>query len=398
MQSIVFGAGKGSGTFWVHRALSEGALIPYTITYRVVIALLRGEFMKRSLLFSGVMLSVLFSCVIGVSAAGQDKRWVGWKEARSDYGYLPGTQFTENGTSGFKVYYRCGNFKAQQDGGRWKVGMDMVFGNDKGGDLGIVTWTNGPSREKVVLHFLGYAQQYGLPDGAALDDVQFDMDTLCENAYRTVDSQRKVVALHLLKKDFKALAHFYAAAKFIPGPIGTYASLQELAITVAEKKTTAASVSTLCLVSGVVLEKGLHKFGAGPILHYAIEKSCDAGTTAVDVAHEMKEAEEELKHSLTFTGTMKARISGTYYGSSAEMREKMQAILRNQTLSGNSMMSRLQASASAPKGPSFVSASRTPDASANVTTAKGTRVEALLRMAYVAPEDEVKNIFFDKWR
>lgn len=294
--------------------------------------------MKQSLLLSGIIFSVALSCAVGVSAAGRDKRWAGWKEARSDYGYLPGTQFTENGTSGFKVYYRCGNFKAQQDGGRWKVGMDMVFGNDKGGDLGIVTWTNGPSREKVALHFLGYAQQYGLPDGAALDDVQFDMDTLCENAYQTVDSQRKVVALHLLKKDFQALAH----------------------------------------------------------LHYAIEKSCDAGTTAVDAAHEMKEAEEELKYSLTFTGSMKARISGTYYGSSREMRERMQAILRNQTLNGNSMLSRLQASAAAPSGQSFVSASRTPDD--NVTTAKGTRVEAMLRMAYVAPEDEVKNIFFDKWR
>jgi|GEM_PF-2710797 len=353
--------------------------------------------MKKSILVAGIVCGAALFAAAGASAA-QDKRWAGWKEARSDYGYLPGTQFTETGTSGFKVYYRCGNFKARRDGGRWKVGMDMVFGNDKGGDLGIVTWTNGPSRENVVLHFLGYAQQYGLPEGAELEDVQFDLETVCDNAYQTVDSQRKVIAMHLLKKDFKALAHFYSAAKFIPGPIGTYASFQELAITVAEKKTQSASVSTLCMVSGVVLEKGLHKLGAGRLLNYAIEKSCDAGATAVDVAHEMKEAAEELKHPLTFTGAVKARMSGRYYGSVKEMKEKLAAAMRAQSLYGGGMQSRLQLRAAAPSGQSFIGAPNAGGSASVSRPAGGTNVDAMLRMAYVAPEDELKNIFFDRWR
>lgn len=81
------------------------------------------------------------------SAPGGAGKWTGWLQGRSDYGYLPGTRNISSGSSGFKVYYRCSAFREEADN---RFSMRMQFANDKGGDLGIVTWTRGPLEENFL--------------------------------------------------------------------------------------------------------------------------------------------------------------------------------------------------------------------------------------------------------
>ena len=276
-------------------------------------------------------------------------KWTGWLQGRSDYGYLPGTQNVNSGASGFKVYYRCSSFRREPDGG---FSMRMQFGNDKGGDLGIVTWTRGPSAENsLTVKFEGTARFYDAAgrayqpkNPASVLNAMDGYSGFCSNAYRSLEVHRPAIVKYLMKKDLKSMERLYSAAKFIPGPIGLYAEGMEITIALSQQEGFKAAEGAGCLITGLVLEKATHRLVKKEVLKYLIEKSCSGAATAIGALHHG----EKHEGPLYFTGVVKETRAATDY-------------LGRRTLY--------------------------PDPAA-----------ARVELAYLETEETVKNIFFDNWR
>lgn len=251
-----------------------------------------------------------------VSGSGD---WTGWLQGRSDFNYLPGTQNVETGTQGFKVYYRCSKFA--QVGSRFA--MNMQFSNDKGGDLGIVTWTTGPKAGKMInVRFEGNASlfaQNGAPytskDTARVLNSINNFNGMCSEAYRTVEAQRPVIAKFLLRKDIKSLQRMYKVVKFVPGPIGMFGESMEIALDVGTGNNAFAGIGAGCLVAGIVVEKATHHVVKEEWIRYMLEKKCAAYATAGTSAYEYGEEQREKKEEpvVRLSGMYQANKSSTHW-------------------------------------------------------------------------------------
>lgn len=277
-------------------------------------------------------------------------KWTGWLEARSDYGYLPGTQNVNSGTRGFKVYYRCSNFRQEADGG---YAMIMQFGNDKGGDLGIVTWTTGPSQDKSILVKFegraefsdGHGRRYAPQNPAGVLNALNDYNGFCANAYASLEAHRPTIVKYLMRKDIKSMERLYAAAKFIPGPIGMYAEGMEITLALSQRDAFKAGEGTGCLIAGLAIEKVSHKFVRREAIRYLLEKSCSGAATAYGAVHHSEKPEGPMY----FTGVVKDSPGSIDYLAGGRTLQAVPARVR-------------------------------------------------LELAYVEPEEKVKNIFFEPWR
>lgn len=285
--------------------------------------------------------------------------WTGWLQGRSDFDYLPGTQSEQTGTQGFKVYYRCSKFA--KSGSRFA--MNMQFANDKGGDLGIVTWTTGPKAGKTVnVKFEGNASlfaQNGAPytskDPAAVLNGIKNYNGMCAEAYKTVESHRPVIAKFLLRKDIKSLQRMYKLVKFVPGPIGMWGESMEIALDVGTGNMAFAGIGAGCLVAGIVVEKATHNVIKEEWIRYLLEKKCatyaTAGTSAYEYAEERKEEEKEPV----------IRLSGIYRAN------------KNSVHGYVDQVNGKWVTKSEPMG-------------------------VAMNLAYVEEEETIKNIFFEKYR
>ncbi|MEI7529177.1 MAG: hypothetical protein WCK76_09545 [Elusimicrobiota bacterium] len=227
--------------------------------------------------------------------------WTGWLQGRSDFDYLPGTQNVDTGTQGFKVYYRCSKFA--QVGSRFA--MNMQFSNDKGGDLGIVTWTTGPKAGRTItVQFEGNAALFarnGAPftskDPVGVLNSINNFNGMCAEAYKTVEAQRPVIAKFLLRKDIKSLQRMYKVVKFVPGPIGLFGESMEIALDVGTGNNAFAGIGAGCLVAGILVEKATHNVIKEEWIRYMLEKKCATyatiGTTAYEYGEEQREKKEE---------------------------------------------------------------------------------------------------------
>lgn len=277
-------------------------------------------------------------------------KWTGWLQGRSDYGYLPGAKNVNSGASGFKVYYRCSAFSQEPDGG---FSMRMQFGNDKGGDLGIVTWTRGPSAENsLTVKFEGNAffgtgsgQAYQPQNPVSVLNALNNYGEFCSTAYRSLETHRPAIVKYLMKKDVKSMERLYSAAKFIPGPIGLYADGMEITIALSQQEGIKAAEGAGCLITGLVLEKATHKLVKKEVLKYLIEKSCSGAATAIGALHHG----EQHEGPLYFTGVVKETRTATDYLGNRRTLYPEPATVR-------------------------------------------------LELAYVESEETVKDIFFDNWR
>ena len=285
--------------------------------------------------------------------------WTGWLQGRSDFDYLPGTQNVETGTQGFKVYYRCSKFA--KIGSR--LAMNMQFANDKGGDLGIVTWTTGPKAGRTVnVRFEGEAslfQQNGAPytskdPAAVLNSIQ-NYNGMCAEAYKTVEAQRPVIAKFLLRKDIKSLQRMYKLVKFVPGPVGLFGESMEIALDVGTGNRAFAGIGAGCLVAGVLVEKATHHVIKEEWIKYMLEKKCamyaTAGTSAYEYGEEQREKQEEPVVHLS--GAYRANKNSTHW---------------------------------------YV------DQEKGKWVTKSEPMGVALNLAYVEEEETVKNIFFEKHR
>lgn len=245
--------------------------------------------------------------------------WTGWLQGRSDFDYLPGTQNVETGTQGFKVYYRCSKFA--QVGSR--VAMNMQFSNDKGGDLGIVTWTTGPKAGRTItVRFEGNASLFA-QNGAPLTSKDTprvlnsinNFNGMCAEAYKTVEAQRPVIAKFLLRKDIKSLQRMYKLVKFVPGPVGMFGESMEIALDVGTGNNAFAGIGAGCLVAGVVVEKATHHVIKEEWIRYMLEKKCavyaTAGTSAYEYGEEQREKKEEPEVGLS--GMYQANKTSTHW-------------------------------------------------------------------------------------
>jgi len=243
--------------------------------------------------------------------------WTGWLEGRSDFDYLPGTQNVDTGTRGFKVYYRCSQFARYGSG----FAMNMQFSNDKGGDLGIVTWTTGPKAGRTItVRFEGKASlfaQNGAPYTSkeperVLNGIN-DFNGMCSEAYRTVEANRPIIAKFLLRKDIKSLQRMYKVVKFVPGPVGLFGESMEIALDVGTGHNALAGLGAGCLVAGIVVEKATHNVVKEEWIRYMLEKKCATyatiGTTAYEYGKEQREKEEEPV--VRMTGMYQANKSAT---------------------------------------------------------------------------------------
>ncbi len=285
--------------------------------------------------------------------------WTGWLQGRSDFDYLPGTQNVNTGTQGFKVYYRCSKFA--KIGSRFA--MNMQFANDKGGDLGIVTWTTGPKAGKTVnVRFEGNAslfQQNGAPytskDPAAVLNGIKNYNGMCAEAYKTVEAQRPVISKFLLRKDIKSLQRMYKVVKFVPGPIGMWGESMEIALDIGTGNNAFAGIGAGCLVAGIVVEKATHHVIKEEWIKYMLEKKCamyaTAGTSAYEYGEEKREKEEEPVIHLS--GIYRANKNSTHW---------------------------------------YV------DQEKGKWVTKSEAMGAALNLAYVEEEETIKNIFFDTYR
>lgn len=302
--------------------------------------------------------SVSASVNVSRNASAGTGDWSGWRKARADYGYLPGTQNVESGTQGFGVYYRCSRFYQGNDG---KFFMNMQFGNDKGGDLGIVTWTKGPSNKDMLLvKFEGTASlfaQSGAPYTSkgpvqVLNGIK-DYNGMCDAAYKTVDVHRPAIAKFLMRKDIKSLQRMYKVLKFVPGPMGEFAETMEMALDVGTGHAGFAGIGAGCLGAGMIIEKASHGVIKQEWIRYMLAKECTAAATAGTTAYEHK-LEEGEKEEVYFAGHYKDTRAANH--SYVAQQPNGQWVTRN--------------------GPMIVA----------------------LNLAYLEDEGTVKNIFFDNWR
>ncbi len=285
--------------------------------------------------------------------------WTGWLQGRSDFDYLPGTQNVDTGTQGFKVYYRCSKFG--QVGSRFA--MNMQFSNDKGGDLGIVTWTTGPKAGRIItVQFEGNASlfaQNGAPytskDPAAVLNSINNFNGMCAEAYKTVEAQRPVIAKFLLRKDIKSLQRMYKLVKFVPGPIGLFGESLEIGLDVGTGNKAFAGIGAGCLVAGIAVEKATHHVIKEEWIRYMLEKKCATyatlGTSAYEYGEERREKEEEPV----------VRLSGLYQANKSSTRRYV-----------------------AQENGKWV--------------AKSEPAGVALKLAYVEEEEAIKNVFFERHR
>ena len=285
--------------------------------------------------------------------------WTGWLQGRGDFDYLPGTQNEQTGTQGFKVYYRCSKFA--KAGSRFT--MNMQFANDKGGDLGIATWTSGPKAGKTVtVRFEGDAslfQQNGAPytskdPVAVLNSIQ-NYNGMCAEAYKTVEAQRPVIAKFLLRKDIKSMQRMYKLVKFVPGPIGMWGESMEIALDMGTGNRAFAGVGAGCLVAGVLVEKATHHVIKEEWIRYMLEKKCAMYATAATSAYEYAEAkrEEEKEPVVRLSGIYRANKNSIHW---------------------------------------YV------DQENGKWVTKSEAMGAALNLAYVEEEETIKNIFFENYR
>ncbi len=285
--------------------------------------------------------------------------WTGWLQGRSDFDYLPGTQSEQTGTQGFKVYYRCSKFAKAGS----RLAMNMQFANDKGGDLGIVTWTSGPKAGKTItVRFEGDAslfQQNGAPytskdPAAVLNGIQ-NYNGMCAEAYKTVEAQRTVISKFLLRKDIKSMQRMYKLVKFVPGPVGMWGESMEIALDMGTGNRAFAGVGAGCLVAGVLVEKATHNVVKEEWIRYMLEKKCATYATAATSAYEYAEAkrEEEKEPVVRLSGIYRANKNSTHW---------------------------------------YV------DQENGKWVTKSEAMGAALNLAYVEEEETIKNIFFEKYR
>jgi len=305
----------------------------------------------------------------GLIGNGEWTRWLEAKDAQGrsvDFGYLPGTQNVDSGSSGFKIFYRCSKFY-QRHGGPWQVGMNMEFGNDKGGDIGIVTWTTGPeSEDNPIVRFEGTASysrinksKDPLPSAFsltlnALNGIK-DFNSLCTHAYKTIAPHRPVIVKYLMKKDIKSMQRLYGATKFIPGVGGLFSEGMEIALSLGTGHYGTAGLETGCAVTGLILEKVTHGVIRSEALKYVIGKSCSGALTG---AHALSAGEKSAEYPLYFTGALKAdKKSDVLY-----KKKKWVAFNRSEWVDTVEPMS------------------------------------VHVELGYLEAEKNIKNIFFDKWR
>ena len=296
-------------------------------------------------------------------------QWTRWLTGRKDYGYLPGTENVDSGSSGFKVYYRCSKFYPNSDKPS-SVAMFMQFANDKGGDLGIVAWKRGLDNKDVpTIKFEG-AASYSLksdhysasadpllggshPILLALNSIR-DYEGLCTQAYKTVEAHRPVIAKYLMHKDIESMKRLYATAKFIPNPVGLYAEGMEIALDAATSEYVSAGAGLYCTISGIVLETITKGVIRSEVMRYVLGKSC---TGVVAAAHGSL-AVHKYRYPLYFTGGLKAdKNSDVHYS-----KQKWTAFDREE----------------------FVSTVQS--------------VSVHVELAYLEAENTVKSVFFDNWR
>ncbi|HAH31993.1 MAG TPA: hypothetical protein DCL44_06740 [Elusimicrobia bacterium] len=291
-------------------------------------------------------------------------KWIGWLQGREDYGFLPGTFNIDSGVRRFKVYYRCSAFKqemssSQDQNSGSRVSMEMQFGNDKGGDLGIVTWTQGPaSKDITTVKFEGIASFLAkntvVNDSAAILNGVTDYESLCTNAYKSIEVHRPAIVEYLMKRDIKSMQRLYAAAKFIPGPLGTFSEGMEITLDLSQHENGMARAGAVCLIGGMVVEKISHGVIRSKVINHMLEKSCAGVTTAVGaLGHHEEVSEESGKTPLFFTGVLKDSKTSSYYFTRKAGDKRVTS-----------------------SEPVFV----------------------ILNLAYLEKEETVKNIFFDQWR
>jgi len=317
--------------------------------------------------------------------------WDGWKDSGRDFGYLPGAEFTESGNRGFKTYYRCTDMQAVAVGrGKWKVGADLQYGNDKGGDLEIVAWKKGPPDSPASIRFRGYASVSGLPDGAQLGEVNINAEQLCQALYETVENQRELVKRHLMRKNALALGRFYAAMSYVPGQTGMFigASLTAHNLTHdaagnvvgpveavkslihktlqsapdgEEQKTKPGSV--ICIASAVLMPTvaSLAHLDIPDMAKNLIYLACAGNETVMGVVDAKAAAEKAAKNPPMLAGALKAELTGFHPSSAASA--------GGQEKTENS-------------GPA----------------ARRRKVLVKLEIGYAEPFVKVKNVFFEDWR
>ena len=255
-------------------------------------------------------------------------KWSTWYQIPGDFDYLGGTQNVNSGAKGaFKGYYRCNGFK--QLPGSSAYYMSMEFGNDLGGNLGIATWTRGPSAERTItVAYVGLASfsqvdssgrehAYKNPEAsplAMLNNITDDAQ-LCGNAFKNIAAHRDIIVKYIYKRDFESMKKLAAVAKFIPGAGGLYGEALEISCALQESNPGEAAAVTGCAISGVVLETVTHHLIKSELLKYLLGKSCSGALTAHTAMKGKGEAgEHELEAAeLSFTGALKGRMKSLYY-------------------------------------------------------------------------------------
>ncbi|MDD2772920.1 MAG: hypothetical protein PHP45_04405 [Elusimicrobiales bacterium] len=335
------------------------------------------------------LLAVMFCGLYAQSALAGG--WDGWKDSGRDFGYLPGAEFTESGNRGFKTYYRCTDMQAVAVGrGKWKVGMDLQYGNDKGGDLEIIAWKKGQPDSPPAIRFRGYASVSGLPDGAQLGEVNINAEQLCQALYETVENQRELVKRHLMRKNALALGRFYASMAYVPGQTGMFigANLTVHNLTHNESGDVVGPVeavkslihktlqgatddaeqkirpgSIVCMASAVLLPTAasLAHLDIPDMTKNLIYLACAGNETVTSVVDAKAAADKAAKNPPMLAGALKAELTGLYPSSAA-------------------------------------SAGRPEKTENSGPAARQRKVPVKLEIGYAEPFVKVKNVFFEDWR
>lgn len=167
----------------------------------------------------------------------------------------------------------------------------------------------------------------------------------CANAYKSIEVHRPVIVKYLMHKDIKSMERLYAAAKFIPGPVGVFSEGMEISMALSHKENFKAGEGAACLITGLVVEKAAHKLVRSEVVKYLLEKSCAGAAEAAGALHSVEKPEGPL----SFTGVIKETRPATDYLGNKRPYSPVPAMV-------------------------------------------------MLELAYMEEEDTVKNIFFDNWR